>query len=208
MQRSVNCPGPTPYARSLQGFSQLLVTGDASVAPYTANFIGGQVGALQANFPCACEALGSAIFAALARAYSVHYPSREWDLNLYGAGFHELLLAQQDNPRAAACNWRLLAAVARVEYGIAASYYADDGPATAGGTSDCGERGTARLLAADADLSQPWNTAALQRSNPFADIPGTLAFNREIAIYRQGWRVKVCHADADPADGRSAAGAP
>ena len=148
----VRRPDTPTYARSLQNFSDLLVTGDAAVTPYTRNFIGGQVGALQTTFQCVCEALGAGKFAALARAYSIHYPSCEWDLNLFGSGFPELLLAQANNTRAAPCNWRLLAAVARLEYSIAATYYADDPPTTAGDTNDGSERGWRSLLAADIGL--------------------------------------------------------
>ena len=203
----MNCPGLPQYARSLQAFSDLVTGGDAAVAPYTGNFLGGQMGALQTNFQCVCEALGATTFAALARAYSVHYPSREWDLNLFGAGFPELLMAQHNNPRAAERDWRLLAAIARVEYSIASAYYADDPPGAASGAVHSGEHGIASLLAADAALPTPWTSAAMQRRNPFADIPGALVFNREIVIYRQDLRVRVCQPGSGPARERCTAGA-
>jgi hypothetical protein len=175
------------YSEVLTDFCDAVMSASESLGPYTRNYQGGHRNALQNTFPSIQSALGENTFAALAAVYTSHYPPMEWDLNLYGEQFPGLIQAQEKGGAATAFNWRLLGAIARLEYAITATYYADD---PQDGLTDASIN-SPHLLATDPELSQPWNSDEMQRQHPFADIDPQLTFSSPLAVWREQLRVQV-----------------
>lgn len=113
------------YADSLLHFSSLVLKGDMLVEPYRDNFVGVHASALKNIYLFTAEMLGEHAFSALSQVYAQHYPTDQWDLNLYGVSLPGFLLAQQHGPRGADYNWSLISEVAHLEYLITQQYYAD-----------------------------------------------------------------------------------
>lgn len=111
------------YAASLDGFCDAVLSMEAAVAPYSNNYLGNHARALGHVYPRVLARLGPETFAALSRVYAQHYPALEWDLNVYGAQFADLLAAQVLGARGAEFSWRALADEARSEYRQAKAYH-------------------------------------------------------------------------------------
>jgi hypothetical protein len=177
------------YACLLAGFCDAVMAADERLAPYSRNYLGAHHSALQNTFPSIARALGENTFAALASVYTSRYPPMAWDLNLYGEQFPGLIQAQEKGGAATAFNWRLLGAIARVEYAITAAYYADD-PRD---DSPVANITSPHLLTSDCELREPWNSEEMQRQHPFANIDPQLTFSSPVAIWREQLRVQVSH---------------
>jgi hypothetical protein len=175
------------YARLLAGFCEAVMAADERLAPYSRNYLGGHRNALRNTFPSIVRALGENTFAALASVYTSRYPPMQWDLNLYGEQFPGLIQVQEKGGAATTFNWRLLGAIAGVEYAITATYYADDPR----GDFPAASVNSRHLLSPDRELSEPWNSNEMQRQHPFADIAPQLIFSSPVAIWREQLRVQV-----------------
>jgi len=187
---------PPGYASSLQRFCAAVLGGEQHVAAYSQNYLGAHVRALEHTYPVSLGLLGSATFAALAQVYVQHYPPQAWDLNVYGEDFGGLLQAQEQGGRAAAYNWRGVAATARIEFALTRAYYAEDrrDPVAIHIPPD-----------PQAQLDGCAIGARLQQQHPFADIQQPLRLSGPVSVWRQGLRIRV--GNQAPADARLHAGA-
>jgi hypothetical protein len=175
------------YAASLQHFANAVMTGDEGVEPYTRNYIGAHVLALENTYPAVQSLLGSMTFGALARVYALHYQAVQWDLNIYGEAFAVLLAAQVQGAKAANFDWNVLAGIAQIEYAITQAYYADETGA-----------GISTPLLIDI-LSIPENTSAhceLQQQHSGVGIAEDLTLNQTVVVWREDLRVHVSNQPA------------
>ena len=113
---------------SLQREVMSVVRGEApptgGLAAYRHQALAGWRAALAGDFPVVERLVGAAFFGGLAERYSVAWPSRSGDLNVYGRDFAQFI---EGDPHAAQLPW--LADVARLEWAVAECLAAADAPA-------------------------------------------------------------------------------
>ncbi|WP_370979258.1 putative DNA-binding domain-containing protein [Agaribacterium sp. ZY112] len=90
---------------------------------YQRNALGARSQTLRNNFPSLCEQLTTEDCTALFHCYSLHYPSKHWDLNLYGNQLSWFIAQQHKGPKANYYNWAELASITAIEYAITQLYY-------------------------------------------------------------------------------------
>ena len=114
---------PPSYSESLQNFCDAVLENKEKVAVYSNNYRGAHILALQNIYLTVQHYLEAKIFSALALVYVQHYPPTQWDLNIYGENFSELLVAQTKSSKAKEVDWPWLAMIARIEHAISRAYY-------------------------------------------------------------------------------------
>ncbi len=187
--KSLPPPERPDYASTLQQFVAGLRAGEGSASPYSNNVYGGRRAVLESNFPALHRVLGAALFQPLAVAYAKHYPSRDWDINLYGELFPQLLAAQVNSPRADEVDWQALAQLAALEYIMLRCYYARGGANSAALTVPLEQWQSA------AGLTQL--AAALRAGHPFArlqvDAPDTATAKPclQATVARRDYHIQV-----------------
>lgn len=166
------------YAESLQSFCDAVIENKKEVAAYGNNYRGAHIRALQNTYLTVQHYLAPNIFSALAFTYVQYYPPTQWDLNIYGEDFPELLAAQTKSSKANEVDWMLLAMIARIEYAISRAYY--------------GYTGKPEPLS-------PYTRSAnndkfiirLQKEHPYTKIADNLDLNRTIIIRRIGSKIYI-----------------
>lgn len=123
--RNKNTEHHKPYRQTLGTFIQSQL--NKCDSPYRNNIIGARCNALQSIFPTTCRTIGAHIFQALAAVYAQYYPSRQWDINIYGETFPHFLATQTSSKKAVDYAWENIADIAKIEYAINAMYYVRGG---------------------------------------------------------------------------------
>ena len=110
------------YWRQLSGF----LADQAENHPvYRSNRLLSLSGALESNFSVVRYLMGGDFFAALARVYVDHFPSTDWDINLYGDRYPSFIKAQEKSGRIIDYRWADLAWLAELEYRLLLLYYSE-----------------------------------------------------------------------------------
>lgn len=170
------------YANSLQHFCDAVSQGEAGVSIYTNNYYGVHAQVLETIYPIVKSFLGEKIFSALAYTYAEHYPSTQWDINLYGNKFADFVAAQTQSSKANDLDWEFVATLAQIEYAIVQAYYDDDAQDTAN---------TVYWVAPNQHPPEPELIVNLQEQHPYAQISQTLVFNQPIAIWRADLKIQI-----------------
>ncbi len=160
---------------------------------YRGNLSAGWHNALSSAYPVLRQLVGDEFFLALARAYGRAHPSRDADLNLFGAGFASFLAGFEH-----VADYPYLPAMAQLEWALHQAHYAADAIPL-----DAREVGrlTAEQLEASRFTLHPscalhassWATVPLW----LAHQPGGPAFPDEMRapsyalVMRRGWRAEV-----------------
>ena len=205
----VVAPGPGPDALQ-QAFGAALfdATQDAALAPwlkgdigrlgiYRSNLAAGWRRALASSHPVLRQLVGAEFFDALAGVYGRAMPSRDPDLNRFGAGLADFL-----DGFAPAAPYPWLPDVARLEWLVHESFYAPDAPALAhpstalaGLDPDAFEAGGALLHPSLRLHASAWATPALWLAHQPAetDFPDALALQApgHALVWRPHFEVEV-----------------
>jgi len=160
---------PSDYAESLRNFCAAVLKNNEQVTVYSNNYRAAHIRALQNIYLTVQLYLEPKIFSALAVVYVKHYPSTQWDLNIYGDSFHELLAAQTQGGKAKEADWSLLAMIARLEYAIGRAYY--------------GYAKDERLSPYDRTIDNSGEFLfRLRQQHPYTRIAENLDINRDLVI--------------------------
>ena len=103
------------------------IPAELALTIYSNNISGALVKALTAAFPACRRILGEACFAGIAHRFIEHSPSKQADLNRYGASFGDFLDDWTAN-RAPFADYRYLGDLARLEWYCHTAYTAADDP--------------------------------------------------------------------------------
>jgi hypothetical protein len=179
----LNSTAECNYPETLQRFCEAVLASDPLLAPYSNNYIGGHIGALEQTFPALKQLTGDTVFTALARVYLRHYPPLYWDINLYGDAFPELVGAQAKGSRGEDFDWPTLSTLAAVEYALTRLYYADN--------SESDPEQTLWVDAAESSLPDPGEL--LRPFYPFASFHPGLTLGAPVALWRNELRVQVAN---------------
>lgn len=93
------------------------------IEPYKAFQNRSKITALQSCFPLVKTIVGDKNFSALCKYYAKHYPSKCWNLHLYGASFPKIIAAQISNHEKTEFQWRKVSEIAQIEYLLAKASY-------------------------------------------------------------------------------------
>ena len=160
---------PSDYAEFLQNFCAAVLSSESKVAVYSNNYQGAHIRALQNIYLTVQHYLKPKLFSALALVYVQHYPPTQWDFNIYGKDFPELLAAQTRSSKAQEVDWQLLAMIARIEHAISRAYY--------GYISN-----SEQLPLYTRAVSNTKFISQLQKQHPYTKIANNLNINRSINI--------------------------
>jgi uncharacterized protein len=178
-----------------------LIKGSAAAARlgiYRGNLSANWEKGLTAAYPVVRALVGEEFFGGLARAYGKACPSKEPDLNLFGARFAEFLAGFEH-----VAQYPYLPDMARLEWALHVSYYAPDLPSVnaadlAGLPPDRIESMTLALHPASALLQSKWPVSTLW----LAHQPDGPAFPREMAqgcfalVVRPQWQPQLVELSA------------
>ena len=166
----------------------------ARLGIYRGNLKANWVRALSSSYPVLRRLVGDEFFEALARVYGRARPSRDPDLDRFGAGLPDFL-----DGFAPAADYPYLPDVARLEWLVHDAHYATDADgdstaaALAGLDPDAFEASRALLHPALRLHASPWATAALWRSQQpdGPALPADVGQACRALVLRRGWEVVV-----------------
>jgi uncharacterized protein (UPF0276 family) len=168
----------------------------ARLGIYRGNLKANWVRALSSSYPVLRRLVGDEFFEALARVYGRARPSRDPDLDRFGAGLPDFL-----DGFAPAADYPYLPDVARLEWLVHDAHYAADADAAAGTAAaalagldpDAFEASRALLHPALRLHASPWATAALWRSQQpdGPALPDDVGQACRALVLRRGWEVVV-----------------
>jgi hypothetical protein len=181
-------PGDEPVLNPQRG-----VPGTERLAVYAGGYYARTREALEEVYESVRHVVGEAAFARLCRAYAARYPSMEYNLNLAGRHFAELL-AQEPISR----ELPFLPDLARLEWAVCQAFHAFEQPplvpmALAAWPLDAWDRvqvvfqPSVHVIASDWPVLDIWQA----RSTPRGQINIPLV-NRpqRVLVYRDGWHVR------------------
>lgn len=118
----ISTESTTPYAAMLKNLLSQTIPQTPS---YQNNLIATRFRALQQHFRITHGLLGEKVFFAIANSYAQHVASKNWDINIYGESFADLIKQQIHSHKANKFNWAYIAWVANTEYQLLLLYYND-----------------------------------------------------------------------------------
>lgn len=171
----------TAYCATLDDFCVVIDDPERQTV-YSHNQLAVHQGALENNFLTTRSLMEPSLFDALAQVYVKHYPATDWDINLYGEQFPELIAQQHRSSKAHACNWQWLASIASIEYAICQIYYADNGNF---------ERDGAYLIEPFMFKNSENIASLLQQHHPYITIAAVLDPNNTIKLWRDNYHIRI-----------------
>jgi len=182
--------GNSVFSDSLSAFVESQVLSEASetipgshsppaASPYQNNYIGAHKYALKNIYPAVHHCLGETIFFALGKAYIDNYPPKNWDINLYGEVFFELIAAQEKGKKGNEFAWQSLARLAKLEYSITQLYYMPD---------DSTPRKTKYVDEINTDII---NIKTLQSLHPYCNFTANLNLNLPMFAWRENAKIQI-----------------
>lgn len=150
-----------------------------AISPYRNNYLGAHKYALKNIYPAVHHCLGETVFFAMGKAYIDHYPPKDWDVNLYGELFSELLAAQENGKKGSEFSWQSLARLATLEYSITQLYYMPDNSTP---------RETKCVYELNADII---NTKTLQGLHPYCNFTASLNLSFPMFAWRENAKIQI-----------------
>ena len=167
---------------------------DLALNLYRGNLVATWDKTLSAAYPVLRQLVGDEFFSALTRAYGMANPSRDADLNRFGASFAQFLARFEH-----VADYPYLADMARLEWALHRACFAAD--ASGLGAAALGALTPAQLEAARFDvhpacslLALDWAVVALwqaHQSGSGVDFPATMAVPGFALVARPHWRAEV-----------------
>lgn len=169
------------YTHALQRFCDAVTQEATEVSIYTNNYYGVHAQVLETIYAVVKLFLGEKFFTALAYSYAKHYPSSQWDINLYGASFADFVAAQTQSDKALDADWQQAATLARIEYAISQAYYDDDKT----------DATTARWVHPIGPALDPKWVCDLQKQHPYLQTELNLKLNQAMAVWRADLKIQL-----------------
>ncbi|MGQ0650768.1 MAG: HvfC/BufC family peptide modification chaperone [Betaproteobacteria bacterium] len=170
-------------------FAGALLAGDARLEQYRRNVLGNWAGALASAYPTVRAIVGAEFFEAMARAYGAAHPSRDADLNRFGADFASFAAGF-----APAADLPYLGDVARMDWLAHLAWYAADAAAPRPLEAEAFAALPLALAPGCALCASQWPLARIwQIHRPGYAGAMQVDFTRSenIVVYRRGWGVQV-----------------